>query len=40
MFSLNSLNSMPKIFVITGKESNLPPLVLETMMHQQDTHER
>ena len=43
MFSLNSANSVTKIFVITVKGSNLPPLVLETMMlphHRQDTRER
>ena len=46
MFSLNSVNSVTKIFVITVKglkPATQPPLVLETMMlsqHQQDTHER
>ena len=43
MFSLNSANSVTKIFVIIVKGLNLLSLVLETRMlpqHQKDTCER
>ena len=43
MFSLNSVNSVRKIFVITVKEFELPSLALETWMlqqHQQYTCKR